>query len=400
MREDASRPRFYEMSGEAAAKCEHELHRRGPRGLVSPHGDLASQGPDQPIGVRQADPPAHLGHVLDEPTRLVESPAEDCQHGLPRSRQDGSFSVARGARDPLVLGQGRLRISHPAQLHERDESPEQAVAGTAIVRRRAREINDLRGSKQPILGPRWIPQRVQASIENAIETVLRLPPGAARLTVAGRTDAGVHARGQVCHLDVPLAGLDPAHLRRRLDRLLPDDIALRRVGAAPDGFDARFSALWRRYAYRVYDDPVAVDPLRRHEVLGWERPLDEQAMDVAAAGLLGEHDFAAFCKHRDGATTVRHLREVTWVRAGGLLTCRVVADAFCHHMVRSLVGCLLVVGEGKLPVSWPAEVLTAGVRDSRVPVVAARGLTLEEVGYPPDAELVARVAQSRAPRPG
>lgn len=222
---------------------------------------------------------------------------------------------------------------------------------------------------------------VQATLENAIDTVLRLPAGTVRLTVAGRTDAGVHARGQVAHFDITAGALDLVQLRVRLNRLLPGDVVVRRVSAAPDGFDARFSASWRRYAYRVYDDPATLDPLRRGEALVWSRPLDEQAMNEAAAGLLGEHDFAAFCKRREGATTVRRLRELTWMRVTGLLTCRVVADAFCHHMVRSLVGCLLAVGEGKRPAAWPADVLAAGVRDSRVAVVAAHGLTLEEVGY-------------------
>lgn len=223
---------------------------------------------------------------------------------------------------------------------------------------------------------------VQATLETAIDTVLRLPTGTARLTVAGRTDAGVHARGQVAHVDIPAGDLDLVHVRVRLNRLLPDDVVVQRVSDAPDGFDARFSASWRRYAYRMYDDPATTDPLRRHEVVTWSRPLDELAMTTAALALLGQHDFAAFCKRREGATTTRHLRELAWTRDGGQLTCRVVADAFCHHMVRSLVGCLLVVGEAKRPVSWPGEVLAAGVRDSRVSVVAAHGLTLEEVGYP------------------
>ncbi len=241
---------------------------------------------------------------------------------------------------------------------------------------------------------------VQGILEAALETVLRLPVGSCRLTVAGRTDAGVHARGQVCHLDLAMDELDTRQLRRRLARMLPEDVVVQRVAPAPDGFDARFSAAWRGYAYRVCDQPLSVDPLHRHEVLAWPWPLDETAMDDAAAGLLGEHDFAAFCKRREGASTVRHLRELGWTRDDGLLTCRVVADAFCHHMVRSLVGCLLVVGEGKRPASWAAEVLAAAVRDSRVPVVAAHGLTLEEVGYPPDAELAARASEARAPRGG
>jgi len=240
---------------------------------------------------------------------------------------------------------------------------------------------------------------VQATLESALATVLRLPGVA--LTVAGRTDAGVHARGQVCHVDVPAGALREVtaeRLPRRLARILPDDVRVRGVSVAPDGFDARFSATWRRYAYRVCDDPTGPDPILRRSVLAWPRRLDAGAMDAAAAGLLGEHDFAAFCKARAGATTVRTLQECRWRRAGDLLEARVVADAFCHSMVRSLVGCLLVVGEGRQPVSWPAAVLARRERHPRVPVVAARGLTLEEVGYPPDDEVAERARVARAVR--
>jgi tRNA pseudouridine38-40 synthase len=228
---------------------------------------------------------------------------------------------------------------------------------------------------------------VQATIESALATIIREP--ATRLTVAGRTDAGVHARGQVCHVDVDpagleSAGLDAAHLCRRLGRLLPADVVVRRVSVVPDDFDARFSAQWRRYAYRVCDEGETVDPLRRNQVLRWPRPLDEVAMNAAASGLLGEHDFAAFCKRREGSSTVRRLTEVAWSRGEGLLTCRVVADSFCHTMVRALVGCLIVVGEGRREPGWPAEVLAARVRDSGVPVLPPHGLTLEAVGYPPE----------------
>ncbi len=240
---------------------------------------------------------------------------------------------------------------------------------------------------------------VQSTLESALAMVLRLP--GVHLTVAGRTDAGVHARGQVCSVDLlveALAGMPPEQLAHRLARVLPDDVRVRRVVPAPAGFDARFSALWRRYSYSVFDDPVGVDPLQRRTVLSWPHPLDEAAMNSAARGLLGEHDFAAFCKRREGATTIRTLRELTWTREDGSLVARVVADAFCHNMVRSLVGCLLVVGEGKQPVEWAAAALSGRTRDSRVPVVAARGLTLEEVGYPPDAEVAERAAVARSVR--
>jgi tRNA pseudouridine38-40 synthase len=236
---------------------------------------------------------------------------------------------------------------------------------------------------------------VQGDLEAALATVLRLPSVAT--VCAGRTDTGVHARGQVVHLDVEaLADSELALLARRLNGVLSPDVRVRRVVAAPDGFDARFSPLWRRYAYRVCDG--VPDPLARHQVLAWPRRLDADAMAEASSALLGLHDFAAFCKHREGATTVRTLMDLTWSRADGVVTGTVRADAFCHHMVRSLVGCLLAVGEGRRPIGWPAEVLAAADRDPAVTVVPPHGLTLEEVGYPPDHELAARADEARARR--
>jgi tRNA pseudouridine38-40 synthase len=253
---------------------------------------------------------------------------------------------------------------------------------------------------------------VQDEIEQALGRVLRLGEPVA-LTVAGRTDAGVHARGQVAHGDVPiesLAELDGnrgplsvderlAALVRRLAGVLTHDVRIYRVSVASEGFDARFSAMFRRYAYRVCDAPGGVDPLRRHEVVWHSRPLDLDAMNAAARRLLGEHDFAAFCKKREGATTIRELQRLEWVReADGLLVATVVADAFCHSMVRALVGSLLAAGDGRRPVEWPGQVLTRTVRDSWVHVAPAHGLCLEEVGYPADAELAARARATRRVR--
>ena len=239
---------------------------------------------------------------------------------------------------------------------------------------------------------------VEGELAAAMATVLRVP--SVSLTCAGRTDAGVHARGQVVHIDLDVLPEDPARLARRLNGVLADDLRVRRVVEAPDGFDARFSALWRRYAYRVADRPELADPLRRGQVLAWGRPLDEAAMNAASVALLGEHDFAAFCKQREGATTIRTPARPACGRASrpGCWSRDVRADAFCHSMVRSLVGCLLAIGEGRRTVAWAAEVLAAGQRDSAVAVAPAHGLTLEEVGYPPDAELGARVEVTRARR--
>jgi tRNA pseudouridine38-40 synthase len=260
---------------------------------------------------------------------------------------------------------------------------------------------------------------VQDEVERALATVLGLP--AVRLTVAGRTDTGVHARGQVAHTDVPaaqwlsaqglaaqglaaqgLAARGPATggpVLRRLAGLLPPDVRVRAIGPAPDGFDARFSALWRRYSYRVCDESAAADPLRRGDTLFHPRPLDVSLMNQAAAALAGEHDFAAFCRRREGASTVRALLRLDWQRtAPGLAVATVVADAFCHNMVRALTGALLAVGDGRKPPGWPAGVLAARVRDPAVHVAPAHALCLEEVCYPAPGELAARAAATRRVR--
>ncbi|MET8678782.1 tRNA pseudouridine(38-40) synthase TruA [Streptomyces sp. NPDC004647] len=250
----------------------------------------------------------------------------------------------------------------------------------------------------------WARQRerrtVQGELESALGTVLRLPEPP-QLTVAGRTDAGVHARGQVAHVDLreEVWAEHADKLLRRLAGRLPHDVRVWSVSEAPEGFDARFSAIWRRYAYRVGDRRGGVDPLRRGHVLWHDWPLDVELMNEAARKLLGEHDFAAYCKKREGATTIRTLLDLRWERAeDGLAVATVRADAFCHNMVRALVGSLLLVGDGHRPVDFPAEVLAGRVRHSAVNVVRPHGLTLEEVGYPPDDQLAARNLAARNKR--
>lgn len=238
---------------------------------------------------------------------------------------------------------------------------------------------------------------VQQVVEEALWRSLRLPEPPA-LTVAGRTDAGVHARGQVAHADVPAAAWADAQTSadRRLARLLPDDVRIWSVRPAAPGFDARFSALWRRYSYRVCDDPARADPLRRRDTLWYRRPLDLDLMNAAALAGQGEHDFAAFCRRREGATTVREVIRLDWARTGpGLAVGTVTADAFCHNMVRALAGALLAVGDGSRPVSWFAEVLAARRRDPAVRVAPPHPLCLEEVAYPDAAGLAARAGLTR-----
>ncbi len=249
---------------------------------------------------------------------------------------------------------------------------------------------------------------VEGVLTSALTTILRAPEPV-RLTVAGRTDAGVHARGQVAHLDVDPAALaalpgrstrtPEAALVSRLGGILPDDVVVREVTRAPAGFDARFAALERRYLYRIADPYAAHDPLRRRDTVAWRRPLDVEAMDDASRALLGLRDFAAFCKRREGATTVRTLLEFSWVRLpDGVLAATVRADAFCHSMVRSLVGSVVPVGEGRRGVEWPVALQAKAARASEVLVMPAHGLSLEEVVYPVDDELARRAEQARARR--
>jgi tRNA pseudouridine38-40 synthase len=225
---------------------------------------------------------------------------------------------------------------------------------------------------------------------------------------AGRTDTGVHATGQVAHVDVPADAIPLAYPRtrrddepeflplvRRLGRLLPTDVRVRDVVRAPSGFDARFSALRRHYRYRLSTAPFGAEPQQARFVTPWPRRLDVDAMTAASRELLGLNDFAAFCRHRDGATTIRDLQRLDLTRDGDRVTVHVTADAFCWSMVRSLVGALLAVGEGRREPAWCAALLTAGTRSSDFAAAPACGLTLIGVDYPPDDQLEARIKVTR-----
>jgi tRNA pseudouridine38-40 synthase len=255
----------------------------------------------------------------------------------------------------------------------------------------------------------WAMQPGKRTVETELSAALTLILRASRpvrLVVAGRTDAGVHARGAVAHADIDPAGwaLLPGRSTRspaesalaRLNGVLPRDVVIHRVAVAPEGFNARFSAIQRRYLYRICDQPHLLDPLRRGDTLVHRHSLDVASMNVAAHKLLGLRDFAAFAKRRDGATTIRTLLEFSWVRGGdGVVEARVAADAFCRSMVRALVGAVIPVGEGRQPVDWPARILDEGRRHPGVVVMPAHGLSLEEVTYPPDLEVGGRATSTR-----
>jgi tRNA pseudouridine38-40 synthase len=248
----------------------------------------------------------------------------------------------------------------------------------------------------------WAVQPGRRTVAGALTEALGVLVGADTplgLTVAGRTDAGVHATGQVCHVDLPTGAweqLQPS-LLRRLAALMPPDARVRAVTAVPDTFDARFSATFRRYEYRVADTAYGPDPLRRHDTIGWPRPLDLDLLRQGAAGLIGEHDYAAYCKRKEHATTVRAITELDWRREpDGVAVATVQADAFCQAMVRSLVGAMLTVGDGRREPDWPAKLLRLRERSSEVTVAPAHGLTLIAVGYPQNpAEYELRADQTR-----
>jgi tRNA pseudouridine38-40 synthase len=270
-------------------------------------------------------------------------------------------------------------------------------------------------AKQPGL------RTVQGELESALATVFSRFGAGPILTVAGRTDAGVHALDQVAHVDLTseqFASLTSSHqgkgrkpdsspearaarLGRRLNGIagLSSDLYVSRTSLAPPGFDARFSATWRRYRYRIADKRAPRDPLVRNQTLWYPAELDVEAMNVTARGLLGLHDFAAYCKPREGATTIRTLQYFGWERdESGVLIAELQADAFCHSMVRALTGACVAVGEGKLPASRAVELLQAKERTAEFKVLPAKGLALIEVGYPDDAEVGRRAEQTRRRR--
>lgn len=239
---------------------------------------------------------------------------------------------------------------------------------------------------------------VQEEVEAALEKLTRCK---VETIVAGRTDAGVHAVGQVVHVDIPAVENGPYakkvnwnfdDLPYRLNRILDEDVRVIGASVAPRGFHARFSALRRRYQYKIVDENRTVSPLKRFDIATWYRPLGVDSLNEASSLLLGKNDFAAFCKYRPGSTTIRDLQEFSWVRdEDGVLVSTIIADAFCYSMVRNLVGAVVCVADGRFPASWVKELLDNRQRVSDSLVFPARGLTFMHVDYPPESELVSRI---------
>ena len=236
---------------------------------------------------------------------------------------------------------------------------------------------------------------VQEEVETALSTVAQSP---AQTIVAGRTDAGVHATGQVIHVDLPET-LELDDLAYKLNRILDEDVRINAIEIAPTAFHARFSALRRYYEYRILDENRVIQPLARLNTASWYRPLDVELMNRASALLLGTHNYAAFCKYREGATTIRTLETYQWRRdEQGCLVADVVADAFCYSMVRNLVGAIVCVADGRKDPEWISTLLEDKERVSDSLVFPARGLTLYKVDYPDAAELLERAKKTVARR--
>ena len=226
---------------------------------------------------------------------------------------------------------------------------------------------------------------VQEEVEKALTTATQ---SKIETIVAGRTDAGVHATGQVIHVDVPDT-LNLDDLSYKLNRMLDTDVRIMKVAVVDGPFNARFSALRRHYTYKILDGNQTISPLDRLDVASWYRVLDVDLMNEASALMLGSHDFAAYCKFREGSTTVRNLQRFEWSRdSAGFLIGDVVADSFCYSMVRNLVGAVVCVADGRFGPEWIEQTLGNKVRISDSLVFPACGLTLRQVDYPTDDQLI------------
>ncbi|MDP9494491.1 MAG: tRNA pseudouridine(38-40) synthase TruA [Actinomycetota bacterium] len=220
----------------------------------------------------------------------------------------------------------------------------------------------------------------QRTIQGELETALKAILGTSTpTTVAGRTDAGVHAKGQVVSFEIE-QNIDAPQLARSLNGVLGPEISVSDVNRVDDDFNARFSATYRRYRYLV-SVALASDPLTRHQVWHVGRSLDIEAMTAVATAVVGEHDFSAFCRSVAGKSNVRLVDEARWESADHLLTFWIQSNAFCHQMVRSLVGFAYDIGRGFTAVDSISEIIDAGDRSRIATIAPPHGLTLWEVGY-------------------
>lgn len=233
---------------------------------------------------------------------------------------------------------------------------------------------------------------VQGVIEDAFSQII----GGPRTIVqcAGRTDAGVHATGQVMHLDIPLNWKDRLDdLAYKVNAILDEDVVIKALVHTNQNFDARFAALSRSYTYFIQEG--LRDPLTRDRVYQHRRYLDVEAMNDASQVLLGLHDFSAFCRKTDYGTSIRNLQKFSWTRTqDGLIRVDITSDAFCYSMVRALVGALISIGEGKRTKQWLSDYLETGERDFGVFMAPAHPLTLVQVEYPPESEYANRIEKT------
>ena len=245
----------------------------------------------------------------------------------------------------------------------------------------------------------WAKQPDRRTCQELLEsTISKIARFKVETVVAGRTDAGVHATGQVVHVDVP-ENLDLDDLTYRINRIMDEDLRITKISIAPPAFHARFSALRRSYMYKILDNNQVIPPLNRADVAPWYRTLNLDLLNEASALLLGSNDFAAFSKFREGSTTIRNLEKFSWIRdSDGFIIADVVADAFCYSMVRNLVGAVVCVADGRFEPDWVVTTLKNRERISDSMVFPARGLTLYKVEYPPDSELLERVKITVAKR--
>lgn len=234
---------------------------------------------------------------------------------------------------------------------------------------------------------------IQGELESALSTLYK---GKIDTVVAGRTDAGVHATAQVCHVDIPDRdfGFEISDLAYRLNRILSDEIRIKSVERVIGDFHARFGALRRHYIYKIKDGNGFIEPVKRLDIAPWYRDLDIDLMNQAAKTLLGEHDFFSYAKYRENSTTIRDLQRFDFERdTEGVIIAHVSADAFCYNMVRSLIGTMVYIGEGRFPISWAREILERRERPSDSLVFPAKGLTFFGVDYPAEADLSARASK-------